>query len=341
MHPVFSFLGKIGTDLKNKTSRSIEHLLSHRVEDCLSVSGIYLRKAISPLLRKAYRHHIDYRLIIDSCIPLPKSRKGRIFAVNHRQKEDIILSMLVSDHSAYTVFGGTDIALDTMNGLGLWAYGIIMIDRHSKASRRSAYDKMKFVIQHGGNVIIYPEGYWNIADDGEMDEFHGADSHNSDSWLVQDLNTGIFRLAQETGCEIVPMVLHYDEVNGKICYGSRGAPFTLSAEDDIIQKKDRFLTIMHTTYYNLIEKYSSYNRRHLEADGISLKHQNDSWVQHLLKVVEIDHTGYKMNLTEEKKIGKARNKKHVVTPKEAFAHMKDIIPTVKNAFLFRKNRDVL
>ena len=54
-------------------------------------------------------------------------------------------------------------------------------------------NKIKYVINHGGNVIIFPEGYWNIADDGEKDDVHGADGHNSDSWLVQDLNIGVFR----------------------------------------------------------------------------------------------------------------------------------------------------
>ncbi len=84
-----------------------------------------------------------------------------------------------------------------------------------------------------------------------------------------------------------------------------------------------------------IEHLLSYR---VEADGVSLAQKNRQWVQHLLKVVEIDSTGYKMNLATEKLIGKARNKKHIVTSKEAFAHIMDIIPTVKNAFLFRKDR---
>lgn len=335
MKVLLNFAKKLGTDIKNRTSYSIDYLLSHRVEDCLSVGGIALRKAISPILRTAYRHHIDYKVIVDQSAPLKKSRKGRIFAVNHRQKEDIIASMLVADSSAYVVFGGMDIALDTFNGIGLWAYGMILIDRDNPHSRKSAYDKIKYVINHGGNVIIFPEGYWNIADDGEKDDVHGADGHNSDSWLVQDLNIGAFRLAQETECEIVPVILHYDETKGNICYGHRGQPFTVGKNDDVFQKKDRFLTIMHTEYYRLIEKYSSYNRRELEKCGQSMKQQNDAWIKHLLEVVEIPRTGYKMDLLNEKRIGKAKSKTHIVTPKEAFDHIRQITPTVENAFVFR------
>lgn len=335
MKHIFNLLPTIHSDIKNQTSHSISYLLSHKVEDCLSVSGIYCRRMISPLLRKAYINHIHHKIIIDHRAPLAKSKKGRIFAVNHRQKDDIIIAMNVADVSAYTVFGGTHIALNTGNGLGLWAYGMIMIDRDLKHSRKSAYEKMKYVINHGGNIIIYPEGYWNLTDDGECDRYHGADRHNSDSWLVQDLNLGAFKLAQETGCEIVPVILHYDEVGKKVCYGYRGTPIKVTPNADIIESKNHFLSVMQTTYYNLIEKYSSYNRKELESAGKTVHQQHELVKNEILKEVEIKTTGYKMDMADEKRIGKARNKKHVVTAAEAFAHMKHIVPSVKNAFLFR------
>ena len=337
MYRFFNFCKKLPLDLKNKTSRSIDYLLSPKVEDCLSCTTLKIRKLISPILRKAYRKHVPYEIVKDTSVPLEKGKKGRIFAVNHRQKEDIIISMIAADDSAYVLFGGLDIALDTMNGLGLWAYGMILIDRDDKQSRTAAYSKMKYVLENGGNIILFPEGYFNIADDGEKGIVHGADGHNSDSWLVQELNIGAFKLAQETGCEMVPIILHYDETDSHICYTHRGQPFKVAKNEDVFCKKDEFLTIMQTEYYKLIEKYSAYNRSELESTEESLKQQNDNWIKHLLKVVEIDHTGYKMDMDEEKRIGKARNKKHIVTHKEAFEHLENIVPTIKNAFLF-KNR---
>lgn len=338
MKHILNILPDLYSDIRNKTSHSISYLLSHRVEDCLSVSGIWCRRLISPILRKAYKNHIRHEIVIDSRTPLPESKKGRIFAVNHRQKDDIIIAMNVADVSAYTVFGGTHIALNTGNGLGLWAYGMIMIDRDSKHSRKSAYEKMKYVINHGGNIIIYPEGYWNLTDDGESDRCHGADRHNSDSWLVQDLNLGAFRLAQETGCEIVPVILHYDEIGKKVCYGHRGAPVKVAPEADIIKIKDDFLSVMQTTYYHLIEKYSSYNRSRLESTGKTVHRQHDRVKAEILREVEIKSTGYKMDMADEKRIGKARNKRHVVTAGEAFSHLKKIVPTPRNAFLFRNRQ---
>lgn len=66
-----------------------------------------------------------------------------------------------------------------------------------------------------GFIIIFPEGYWNLDDNGQKDECHEADGHKSDYWLIQDINIGILCLAQETGCEIVPTILHYDEMKKK------------------------------------------------------------------------------------------------------------------------------
>ena len=81
MKVLLNFAKKLGTDIKNRTSYSIDYLLSHRVEDCLSVGGIALRKAISPILRTAYRHHIDYKVIVDQSAPLKISSKSKSASV--------------------------------------------------------------------------------------------------------------------------------------------------------------------------------------------------------------------------------------------------------------------
>ena len=331
-----NFIIALLKDLKNRTSYCISPLLSDRVEDCVSVLGIKFRKIISHILRKAYRKFINHKIVIDYSAPLTKSKKGRIFAANHIQKDDIIISLNVADSSGYTLFGGLPIILGTGNGLGLAAYGIILVDRSRKESRKAAYEKMKYIINNGGNVFVYPEGYFNIADDGQADGRHGADDHNSDSWLVQDLNIGIFRLAQETGCEIVPLILHYDSVGEKVCYGHRGNPLSVGKTDDIFEKKNQLLEVMQTAYYNLIEKYSSYDRKVLEENGLSLKQQNNKLIEEILKETYVPHTGYMMDMTQEKHIGKAVNKKHIVTYQQAFAHLETISPSKSNAFLYRK-----
>lgn len=329
-------LADLMLDIKHGSSHCVDFLLKEDVQDCLSVTGIRVRKLFAPLLRLVYRTQTPYKIRIDHREPLAHTKKGRIFAINHRQGDDIVTGANVAGQSAYIVFGNKYLALDTTNGLGLWAYGMILLDRDNKINRHNTYDKMKFVIEHGGNIIIYPEGYWNLDDNGEADECHSADEHNSDNWLIQDFNIGIFRLAQETGCEIVPTVLHYDEYEKKVCYGCRGKAIVVHPDNDIFEKKDHLLTIMRTMYYEMMEKYSSYSRAELEADGKSIYEQWTELKRILVKDCDIERIDYHLDLADEKRIGKAKVVNPIVTPADAFDHLQHLKPCKENAFLFRK-----
>lgn len=326
---------KLLNDLKNGTSHSVDFVLNDDIEKSLSKSGIKIRKLFAPLMRIIYSMQTEYKIIVDSREKL-SGAKGRIFAINHRQGDDIVIGARAVNKSAYIVFGNKYLALETTNGLGLWAYGMILLDRDSKSNRKATYEKMKYILEHGGNIIIYPEGYWNLDDNGQKDERHGADSHNSETWLVQDINTGIIRLAKETGCEIVPTILHYDEYKKKKCYVTRGKPFRVLSTDDIIDRKNDLVEIMQTMYYELMEKYSVYTRSELEADDKSMKAQWEQLKKKLVGDCDIDRIGYKLDLADEKRIGKAKVMEPVVTAEEVFGFMKNLMPNKANAFLFRR-----
>ncbi len=329
-------LTKFITDIKNGSSHSVDFLLKEDVRDCLSVTGIRVRKIFAPLLRLVYRTQTPYKIKIDHREPLSRCEKGRIFAINHRQGDDIVTGANVAGKSAYIVFGNKYLALDTTNGLGLWAYGMILLDRNQKTNRSNTYEKMKFVIEHGGNIIIYPEGYWNLDDNGEADERHGADGHNSANWLIQDFNIGIFRLAKETGCEIVPTVLHYDECQNKTCYGCRGKPLTVRADDDVFEKKEQLLSTMRTMYYEMMEKHSAYRRMDLEANGQTLLEQWNTLKAALVKDCDIQRTHYHLDLADEKRIGKAKVANPVNTSAEVFSHLNCLTVNTSTAFLFKR-----
>lgn len=324
------------SDLLHGTSHSVSYLQELSIERTLSIHGIRIRKLFAPLLRLAYATQTDYRIIIDSREKLPKSKLGRIYAINHRQADDIVIGANAVAQSGYIVFGNPHLAFETTNGLGLWAYGIILLNRDIPASRKATYAKMKYVIEHGGNIIIYPEGYWNLADDGEADATHGADGHNSENWLVQDINIGILRLAKETSCEIVPTALHYDEHGKKRCYAMRGKPFCVAVNEDVVEKKSQLVEIMQGMKFTLMEKYSTYKRTALEQAGVPLRVQWEQLKEELVSDCDIPQIGYHLDLADEKMIGKARVVKPVVTQKAAFAHLGRLVPGRANAFLFSK-----
>lgn len=327
------FLKTLKDDIVHGTSHSVEYLLDSSVEKTLSVEGIQRRKIMASLLRLMYKTQSEYKLIVDSDSKSPKYDGGKIYVINHRQADDIVLGVNAVADSGYIVFGNKFLALETLNGLGLWAYGVILLDRADDFNRMSTYEKMKYVIEHGGNIIIYPEGYWNLADDGLEDDRHGADDHNSDNWLIQDINIGVIRLAKETGCPIIPTILHYDEVGKKKCYSKKGDLFFVSEEEDIFEKKDQLVEIMQTMYYELMSKYSSYERAQLEAGGQTLKKQWELLKEELIAACNIDSIGYRLDLSDEKFIGKAKVLHPVIPNVQAFKHLDSLNYDKHNAFL--------
>ena len=326
---------KLFNDLKNGTSYSVDYLLSSEIEKSLSKKGIKIRKLFAPILRKIYITQTEYKLTREKVKNSPV-QGGKIFVLNHRQADDIVLGANAVNESGYIVFGNRYLALDTTNGLGLWAYGMILLDRNNDDSRKSTYDKMKYVLENGGNIIIFPEGYWNLADDGLSDERHKADDHNSENWLIQDINVGVIIVAQETGCPSIPTVMHYDEVKGKKCFSKKGTPFYVEKNDDIFLKKNQLVECMTKIYFELMEKYSSYSRRDLEADGISLKEKWIKLKQELIADCEIKKINYELDLKDEKLIGKAKVVNDITTNEEAFEHLENLNINKNNAFLLSK-----
>lgn len=324
-------------DIKNDTSHSLSYLTGDNVEDTLSLLGIRIRNIFAPLLRFVYGFSTKYKLIVDSRAAIKTDKVGKIFVVNHRQGDDMVLSAKAIGKSGYFVFGNKTLALESFsNGYGLWGYGMILLDRDNPISRKSCYEKMKYVLQNGGNIIIFPEGYWNLADNGLADKRHMADDHNSENWLIQDFNVGAIRLAREIGSEIVPIVLHYDENEKKRCYAKRGKAIKVSKEDDIFVKKNEILETMTTMYWELMEKYSTYYRHNLEKNGSTLKEQWEELKKQVISACDIEKVGYKLDLQDEKYIGKAKVQNGVTTNEEAFSFLNHLEANRDNAFLLQK-----
>ena len=93
---------------------------------------------------------------------------------------------------------------------------------------------------------------------------------------------------------------------------------------------------MRTMYYEMMEKYSSYQRMNLEANGQTLLEQWNALKDKLVKDCDIKRTHYHLDLEDEKLIGKAKVANPVITPAEAFAHLNHLTANTANAFLFKR-----
>jgi len=106
-------------------------------------------------------------------------------------------------------------------------------------------------------------------------------------------------------------------------------PLYVGKEDDIFEKKDELVQRMTTMYWMLMEKYSDYKRGELEADGIPLREKWEALKKELIADCDIPRVGYKLDLENEKLIGKAKVVNPVVTNEEVFAHLDHLVPSKK------------
>lgn len=74
----------------------------------------------------------------------------------------------------------------------IYSRGSVLVNRKSEESRRSSYNRMKDVLQMGLHMCIYPEGTRNKTDQP-----------------LQNFHDGAFRLAVETGKDVIPAVIFH------------------------------------------------------------------------------------------------------------------------------------
>jgi 1-acyl-sn-glycerol-3-phosphate acyltransferase len=74
----------------------------------------------------------------------------------------------------------------------VYAFGSVLVDRNSDASRRKSIEEMKHMLRIGLDMVIYPEGTRNRTNDPLKKFYDGA-----------------FRLAVDTGKPILPVILFH------------------------------------------------------------------------------------------------------------------------------------
>jgi 1-acyl-sn-glycerol-3-phosphate acyltransferase len=219
--------------------------MSNDPEKVISKGGIRVRKFIFPLLRAIASIISPYKLHIIRKVCLPKNTPI-IFAATHGCADDIQNAGILINRHFYVLIGGLDQLLYTFDGVLAWLIGIIMIDRDDKSSRKASLLKMQRAMELGANVLIYPEGCWNLTE----------------SLLVMKLYNGVFELAKRTNALVVPIVTHLE---GKYVYGILDEPFDIT-----IYEKDEGNRILRDKLagakFELMEKHSKFTRSELEAN---------------------------------------------------------------------------
>lgn len=199
-----------------------------------------------------------------------------IWTPNHGFKDDPLATALAIYRNAYYLFASLPQFYNSLDGVLAASYGVVMMNRKVHKSRENVIPRCVSVLNHGKDMIIYPEGGLN----------------KNMSTLVQHLWPGIYRIHCETGSPIVPVV-HYLGDYGKKNLKNKLFP----TENDIIHTViddpvmlmdlpeqaalDYLRDILATWFYLMMEKYGTSTRENI------LKGESDinvAWEKELLKL---------------------------------------------------------
>lgn len=272
----------------------------------ISVFGIHFRRIIYPVLRRLDEKMCGMKKVVVSMGELPKGPK--IYAATHTYSaEDVKFAISTAGESVYLMTNGRSELLYDVEGIAMWLVGVILVDRYDKENRAAALRKAERVLGHGGNILIFPEGVWNM----------------SPNLIVRKLYSGIWKMACSTKAPVIPVATMIYEGT---MYISRGKAMDISQ-----YTRDKGLQLLRdelaTMKYEIMEKYGKITREEL-LKGMSPEQYWNKHIEDYIKTQVI----YERE-EEEKAHYMDRDD---IEQQEAFKYREQLIPSLQNAFLFRK-----
>lgn len=238
--------------------------------DLLSEEEIALRKKVNLFIKKIGPLFLQNTQVFENRNTLKNSNDTTpdkpitlpdnpvIWMPNHGFKDDPLASVLACQRNAYFLFASLPQFYNSFDGITAWLNGVTMFNRKSEVSRNMCIDNCVNVLNHGVDLILYPEGILN----------------KSANELVLDLWPGIYRVAKETGANIVPIV-HYlrdkgpKNIKNKIHPTKDDIIHTVVDEpikiDDLSEKAalEYLRDVMATWLYLMIERYGHITKEEL------------------------------------------------------------------------------
>ena len=272
------------------------------------LNGINLRKKIHFLVSIIL--DVDQLLSKEEIIILNDSHnnesdKSKIYACTHIGGNDIQRTFQVIKEPAYLMLGDPGILYKKLIYQGLKMNGVIPLETADREDRKIAYNRSIELLNKGGNLLIYPEGAWNV----------------SPNLVVMKIFNGAVRMAKETGSEIIPIAVEqYD----KKFYFNIGENYTIpkttlkSEKELTADLRDKLVTLK----WDIMKSQSMLRRNEIKENYLE-KFQNE--------IVERCNYGYGFSL--EDALRESFHEKNVVTADEVFSFLETLEIDKNNAFL--------
>lgn len=264
-----------------------------------SKAVMLIKDLIRPVLSLIASFRVPYKVVIEQpCYLLPN--KPVIYAVNHFCFADTPIMGRITPRRSYILLGKQRL------GFSDWLYfilnGVIFVDRKDKEDMAASKQAMSAYLNKGRSIVMFPEGTWNLTE----------------NQLMLPMRWGIIDIAKETGAQIIPTVLEYDREK-KRCFVRFGVPMVFTPEDSKAEAIIALRDTLATMCWEFLERNGTYSRANLDMDFERKKlfysveeYPPIDW-EYESSCVYHPHT----------------------TPVEAFAHLDQLIPCWKNAFLLR------
>ncbi|MBP3922248.1 MAG: 1-acyl-sn-glycerol-3-phosphate acyltransferase [Ruminiclostridium sp.] len=231
-----------------------------------------------------------------------------IYACAHIGGNDIQRAFQVINDPSYLMLGDPGILYRMPIYLGLKLNGVIPLETNDKTDRKIAYARAIELLNSGGNLLIYPEGAWNV----------------SPNLIMMKTFTGTVRMAQETNAEIVPIAMEQygDKFIINIGKNYRIPQNSYKNTDELNQE---LRCILATLKWDIMESQELSLRANIPKDYLD---------DFQTEIIGRCNFGY--GFTLEDALKEAFHDKNVTNSEDVFAHMNALIPNGANTFLYNK-----
>ena len=178
--------------------------------------------------------------------------KPTIYAITHVFNDDIAAALSCLQDNAFVLISNKEGNMKSKNGVALLLNGVIWIDRSDKKSRTAALEKMTAILRLKGNVLIDPEGNWNL----------------SPNLPVLKLWWGLLDAAACSGAYIVPVTIDLVDDNYCVIIGEK---FDYAKHSDKANTIDALRDVMSTMVWELLEMKPQQKRSEIAEEH---------WVSH-------------------------------------------------------------
>ncbi len=240
------------------------------------------------------------------CDERTKTKEPVIYACTHIGGVDIETAFEVIKKSCWLFLGDPREVYKNIDGFMLGLNGVIYLDSKDKYDRRIAKETAIGLLQNGGSLMIFPEGAWNI----------------SVNQPIMGLFTGTADIAIQSKAQIVPVAL---ECYGKHMYAAIGKTIEVAGVwEDKYELTNYLRDALASLKWRIFESVGVWNRKDIPEN------YRQTFVDSIIN--DNKDTSY----TEQDVIDTMFRDRNITTYEEAFAHLRTIHPTMKNAFLFNK-----